>query len=185
MPVITALEVVDVRFPTSRLLDGSDAMNPDPDYSAAYVTLRTDDGGDDGEGDGYGLVFTIGRGNDVAVAAVAALATHVVGMPVPDRPERLAELHRRLAGDSQLRWLGPEKGVMHMAIGAVLNAAWDLASRRAGQPLWQYIASLSPAELVDQVDFRHISDALGRDEALAILAEEPAMAGILAKGQWT
>ncbi len=143
MPVITALDVVDVRFPTSRMLDGSDAMNPDPDYSAAYVTLRTDDGGADGTGDGYGLVFTIGRGNEVAVAAVAALATHVVGMPVPDRPERLAELHRRLAGDSQLRWLGPEKGVMHMAIGAVLNAAWDLASRRAGVPLWQYIASLT------------------------------------------
>ena len=141
-------------------------MNPDPDYSAAYVTLRTDDGGADGTGDGYGLVFTIGRGNEVAVAAIGALATHVVGMPVPDRPERLAELHRRLAGDSQLRWLGPEKGVMHMAIGAVLNAAWDLASRRAGMPLWQYIASLTPDELVDQVDFRHISDALSRDEAL-------------------
>ena len=140
MAVITALDVVDVRFPTSRMLDGSDAMNPDPDYSAAYVTIRTDDGGADGSGDGYGLVFTIGRGNDVAVAAVGALATHVVGMPVPDRPERLAELHRRLVGDSQLRWLGPEKGVMHMAIGAVLNAAWDLASRRAGMPLWQYIA---------------------------------------------
>ena len=166
MPVITALDVVDVRFPTSRLLDGSDAMNPDPDYSAAYVTIRTDDGGADGSGDGYGLLFTIGRGNDVAVAAIGALATHVVGMPVPDRPEQLAELHRRLAGDSQLRWLGPEKGVMHMAIGAVLNAAWDLASRRAGMPLWQYIASLSPVELVDQVDFRHISDALSRDEAL-------------------
>jgi L-fuconate dehydratase len=169
MGMITALDVVDVRFPTSRQLDGSDAMNPDPDYSAAYVTVRTDDGGADGNGDGYGLVFTIGRGNDVAVAAVGALSTHVVGMPVPDRPERLAELHRRLAGDSQLRWLGPEKGVMHMAIGAVLNAAWDLASRRAGMPLWQYIASLTPLELVEQVDFRHISDALSRDEALAIL----------------
>lgn len=169
MPVITGLDVVDVRFPTSRLLDGSDAMNPDPDYSAAYVTLRTDDGGDDGARDGYALVFTIGRGNDVAVAAVAALAPHVVGMPVPDRPERLAALHRRLAGDSQLRWLGPEKGVMHMAIGAVLNAAWDLASRRAGMPLWQYVASLSPTDLVEQIDFRHISDALTRDEALAIL----------------
>jgi L-fuconate dehydratase len=167
--VITALDVVDIRFPTSRLLDGSDAMNPDPDYSAAYVTIRTDDGGADCSRDGYGLLFTIGRGNDVAVAAISALATHVVGIPVPDRPERLAELHRRLAGDSQLRWLGPEKGVMHMAIGAVLNAAWDLASRRAGMPLWEYIASLTPTELVEQIDFRHITDALSQDEALAIL----------------
>ena len=111
--------------------DGSDAMNPDPDYSAAYVTLRTDDSGADGSGDGYGLVFTIGRGNEVAVAAIEALAAHVVGSPVPDSPALLADLSRRLVGDSQLRWLGPEKGVMHMAIGAVVNAAWDLASRRA------------------------------------------------------
>lgn len=169
MALITALDVVDVRFPTSRELDGSDAMNPDPDYSAAYLTIRTDDGGLDGAGDGYGLVFTIGRGNEVAVTAIEALATHVVGTPVPDSPERLAALHRRLMGDSQLRWLGPEKGVMHMAIGAVLNAAWDLASRRAGMPLWRYLASLTPAELVEQIDFRHISDALTRDEALTLL----------------
>jgi L-fuconate dehydratase len=169
MAVITALDVADVRFPTSRSLDGSDAMNPDPDYSAAYVTIRTDDGGADGSGDGYGLVFTIGRGNEVAVAAIEALTVHVVGMPVPDRPELLADLHQRLTRDSQLRWLGPEKGVMHMAIGAVLNAAWDLACRRAGLPLWQYIGSLTPTQLVDQVDFRHISDVLSRDEALAIL----------------
>jgi L-fuconate dehydratase len=167
--VITGLDVVDVRFPTSRQLDGSDAMNPDPDYSAAYVVLRTDDGGSDGSGDGYGLVFTIGRGNDVAVAAIRALAEHVVGNPVPDDPVRLADLYRRLTRDSQLRWLGPEKGVMHMAIGAVVNAAWDLASRRAGIPLWQYIGALSPEELVMQVDFRHITDALTSADALAIL----------------
>src|SRR3954454_6290698 len=152
MSRVTAIETDDVRFPTSRLLDGSDAMNPDPDYSAAYVTIRTEDGGPDGSRDGYGLVFTIGRGNDVAVAAVEALATHVVGTPVPDHPDLLADLQRRLAGDSQLRWVGPEKGVIHMAMGAVLNAAWDLASRRAGMPLWQYIASLTPTELVDQID---------------------------------
>jgi L-fuconate dehydratase len=169
MAVITGLDVVDIRFPTSRLLDGSDAMNPDPDYSAAYVTIRTDDGGADGSGDGYGLVFTIGRGNDVAVAAIRAVAPHAVGMPVPDRPELLADLHRRLSGDSQLRWLGPEKGVMHMAMGAVLNAAWDLASRRAGMPLWEYIASLTAAELVDQIDFRYITDALTSNEALTLL----------------
>jgi len=166
---IVALDVVDVRFPTSRERDGSDAMNPDPDYSAAYVTLRTDDGAADGNGDGYALVFTIGRGNEVAVAAIEALAQHVVGSPVPDSPALLAQLSRRLVGDSQLRWLGPEKGVMHMAIGAVVNAAWDLASRRAGLPLWQYLASLTPQQLVDQVDFRYLTDALRPDEALDIL----------------
>ena len=170
---VVGLDVTDVRFPTSRELDGSDAMNPDPDYSAAYVVLRTDDGGDDG----YGLVFTIGRGNDVAAAAVASLAPHVVGRPVPDSPAALAELYHRLVGDSQLRWLGPEKGVMHMAIGAVVNAAWDLASRRAGLPLWRYIASLTPEELLAQVDFRYLTDALTPDDALAILrAAEPGRA---------
>jgi len=113
-------------------------MNPDPDYSAAYVTLRTDDGPD-----GYGLAFTIGRGNDVQAAAIRALAPHVVGKPVPETAADLAALSAELIGDSQLRWLGPEKGVVHMAIGAVVNAAWDLASRRAGLPLWRFLASLS------------------------------------------
>jgi L-fuconate dehydratase len=172
--LIRGLEVTDVRFPTSRDLDGSDAMNPDPDYSAAYVALRTDDGPD---ADGYGLVFTIGRGNDVAVSAVEALGAHVVGTPVPDTPELLAALYHRLVGDSQLRWLGPEKGVMHMAIGAVVNAGWDLASRRAGLPLWDYLSSLDPDQLADQIDYRHLSDALTRDEAVAILrAAEPGRA---------
>ena len=174
---VVGLDVTDVRFPTSRELDGSDAMNPDPDYSAAYVVLRTDDGGPDGERDGYGLLFTIGRGNDVAAAAIASLAPHVVDRPVPDSPVALAELYHRLVGDSQLRWLGPEKGVMHMAIGAVVNAAWDLASRRAGLPLWQYLADLTPEELLAQVDFRYLTDALTPDDALAILrAAEPGRA---------
>jgi L-fuconate dehydratase len=114
-------------------------------------------------------VFTIGRGNDVAVAAVRALAEHVVGRPAPEAPAQLADLYHTLVGDSQLRWLGPEKGAMHMAIGATVNAAWDLASRRAGLALWQYIGSLSAEDLVAQIDFRHISDALSRDEALTIL----------------
>jgi L-fuconate dehydratase len=175
---IVALDVTDVRFPTSRQLDGSDAMNPDPDYSAAYVVLRTDDGPPDGGGDGYGLVFTIGRGNDVAAAAIRSLEPHLIGMPVPDTPAALAELYHRLAGDSQLRWLGPEKGVMHMAIGAIVNAAWDLASRRAGLPLWQYLASLSPEDLVDQIDFRYLTDALTPDDALTMLqSAEPGRAG--------
>jgi L-fuconate dehydratase len=166
---IATLDVTDVRFPTSRQLDGSDAMYRDPDYSAAYVTLSTTDGPADGSGDGYGLVFTIGRGNDVVAAAIRALEPHLAGTTVPDTPSALADLYHRLVGDSQLRWLGPEKGVMHMAIGAVVNAAWDLASRRAGLPLWRYLASLSPDELVEQVDFRHLTDALTPDEARDML----------------
>ncbi|WP_434031711.1 L-fuconate dehydratase [[Pseudomonas] boreopolis] len=171
MNTIVALETHDVRFPTSRELDGSDAMNPDPDYSAAYLVLRTDAA--DGLA-GHGLVFTIGRGNDVQTAAVAALADHVVGLRVKDVVADLGGFARRLTNDSQLRWLGPEKGVMHMAIGAVINAAWDLAARRAGKPLWRYIAELPPEQLVDTIDFRYLTDALTRDEALALLrASEP------------
>ncbi|MEQ4576469.1 MAG: L-fuconate dehydratase [Gammaproteobacteria bacterium] len=171
MNTIVALETHDVRFPTSRELDGSDAMNPDPDYSAAYLVLRTDAA--DGLA-GHGLVFTIGRGNDVQTAAVAALADHVVGLRVEDVVADLGGFARRLTNDSQLRWLGPEKGVMHMAIGAVINAAWDLAARRAGKPLWRYIADLTPEQLVDTIDFRYLTDALTRDEALALLrASEP------------
>ena len=169
---IASLDVLDLRFPTSKELDGSDAMNPDPDYSAAYLTLGTT-GGEAG----YGLVFTIGRGNDVVAAAIRSLASHVVGRPVPAGPTELAALYHRLVGDSQLRWLGPEKGVMHMAIGGVVNAAWDLAARRAEQPLWQYLSSMSPEDLVAQVDFRYLSDALTPAEALAILrAAEPGRA---------
>ena len=169
---ILALDVVDVRFPTSRELDGSDAMNPDPDYSAAYAVLRTDSGPD-----GYGLVFTIGRGNDVQVAAVGALAHLVVGREVPADAAALAALSADLVGDSQLRWLGPEKGVMHMAIGAVVNAAWDLAARRAGLPLWRFLAGMTAEEIVGLVDFRYLTDALTPDEALAILrAAEPGRA---------
>lgn len=172
MALITALETRDVRFPTSRHLDGSDAMNPDPDYSAAYVVLRTDEVSASGEVlCGYGLVFTIGRGNDVQTAALQALASHVVGMDVAEVVSDLGGFARHLTGDSQLRWLGPEKGVMHMAIGGVINAAWDLASRRAGQPLWRFLAEMSPAQLVDCVDWRYLSDALTRDEALTMLED--------------
>jgi L-fuconate dehydratase len=164
MAVVVGLDVLDIRFPTSRELDGSDAMNPDPDYSAAYVVLRTDDGPD-----GYGLAFTIGRGNDVQVAAIRALAPHVVGRPVPEDAAALGALSTELVGDSQLRWLGPEKGVVHMAIGAVVNAAWDLASRRAGQPLWRFLSAMTPEEVVGLVDFRYLSDALTPAEALELL----------------
>jgi L-fuconate dehydratase len=167
MPVITALETYDIRFPTSRQLDGSDAMNPDPDYSAAYVLLKTDIAGLSG----HGFVFTIGRGNDVQTAALAALRYLVVGADVDEITSDLGAFARRLTYDSQLRWLGPEKGVMHMAVGAVINAAWDMAARRAGKPVWQLIADMTPEQLVDLVDFRYISDALTPDEALTLLRD--------------
>jgi len=171
MVKITALETHDVRFPTSLALDGSDAMNPDPDYSAAYVVLRTDS--PDGLC-GHGLVFTIGRGNDVQTAALAALAPMVVGQSVEATIADLGSFARRLTGDSQLRWLGPEKGVMHMAIGAVINAAWDMAARHAGKPLWRFIADMTPEQIVSQIDFRYLTDALTPDQALEILrAAEP------------
>jgi L-fuconate dehydratase len=164
MAKIIGMEVLDVRFPTSRELDGSDAMNPDPDYSAAYVVLHADGGPD-----GYGLAFTIGRGNDVQAAAIRALAPHVVGREIPEDAAALGDLSRTLVGDSQFRWLGPEKGVAHMAVGAVVNAAWDLAARCANLPVWKFAARMTPEELVSLVDFRYLSDALTEAEALDIL----------------
>jgi L-fuconate dehydratase len=167
--LITAVEAVDVRFPTSRELDGSDAMNPEPDYSAAYVTIRT------GTGDeGHGLAFTVGRGNDVEVAAVRALAPLVVGLPVEDVLADLGGFSRRLTGDSQLRWLGPEKGVIHLATAAIVNAVWDLYAKLEEKPLWKLLADMSPAELVGCVDFRYIDDVLTPDDALAILRRNEA-----------
>ena len=166
MPVITALETYDIRFPTSRELHGSDAMNPDPDYSAAYVILRTDAAADLC---GHGFVFTIGRGNSVETAALESLSHLVVGRDVADILADLGAFSRSLTSDSQLRWLGPEKGVMHMAIGAVINAAWDMAARHTGKPVWRLIADMSPEQIVDLIDFRYISDALTPAEALVIL----------------
>ncbi|WCN79361.1 L-fuconate dehydratase [Micromonospora sp. LH3U1] len=162
MAVITSVETYDVRFPTSRHLDGSDAMNPDPDYSAAYLVLSTDDGPD-----GHGFTFTIGRGNDVCRAAIEALVPYVVGLD-PDTVD-LGAFARSLTQDSQLRWLGPEKGVMHLATAAVINAMWDLVAKRAGKPVWRYLADLSPEQIVDLVDWRYLTDALTPDEALEIL----------------
>ncbi|GAA5189981.1 enolase C-terminal domain-like protein [Rugosimonospora acidiphila] len=159
-----ALDTFDVRFPTSRQLDGSDAMNPAPDYSAAYVVVRTSTGRE-----GYGLTFTVGRGNDVQVAAVRALAPLVVGRPVDEILNDLGAFSRELTGDSQLRWLGPEKGVIHMASSAVLTAMWDLVARAANKPLWKLLADLEPAQLVSLVDFRYLRDALTEQEAIDIL----------------
>mgnify|MGYP004485187105 CR=1 FL=1 len=157
---ITAVDTYDIRFPTSRELDGSDAMNPDPDYSAAYVVLRTG-----GELEGHGLTFTIGRGNEVCRAAIDALAPMVVGQDTAD----LGEFARRLTHDSQIRWLGPEKGVMHLAAAALINAAWDLEARAAGKPVWRFLADMTPRQIVDLVDWRYLSDALTPDEALTML----------------
>jgi L-fuconate dehydratase len=173
MTTLTALETIDVRFPTSRERDGSDAMNPAPDYSAAYVIVRTD--ADDGL-EGHGFAFTIGRGNEVQVAAIEALAPLVIGLQLEAVEADMGAFWRRLAGDSQLRWLGPEKGVIHMALAAVVNAVWDLRAKRAGKPLWKLLADLEPEEVVALVDFRHLTDVLTPDEALALLRERRATA---------
>ncbi len=166
MSTITSIQTLDIRFPTSIFLDGSDAMNPDPDYSAAYLQVSTDS--DDGL-TGTGFVFTIGRGNDIETNAIEVLASRFVGRNVEELLADMGATWREMLHDSQLRWLGPEKGVMHMAIGAVINALWDLRAKRAGQPLWQHLASLTPEELVEAIDLRYLSDALTRDEALDIL----------------
>ncbi len=166
MSRIVALDTTDIRFPTSLSLDGSDAMNPDPDYSAAYVVVRTDA---EDETAGHAFVFTIGRGNDVQVAAIDALAGHLVGRELEPLLDDMGGTFRELIGDSQLRWLGPEKGVMHMAIGAVINALWDIKAKRAGLPLWQLLSRMTPEELVDLVDFRYLTNALTREDALGIL----------------
>src|SRR5689334_25049931 len=167
MPIrIVKASSYDVRFPTSLSGAGSDAMNPDPDYSAAYVALETDDP----EGlTGHGLTFTIGRGTEVCVAAIEALAPHVVGTRVEDLVADLGGLWRRLVTDSQLRWLGPEKGVIHLATAAVVNAVWDLYAKLEGKPLWKLLAELTPEELVACVDLRYIDDALATEDALVML----------------
>ena len=166
MTKIIGFDTYDVRFPTSRNLDGSDAMNASPDYSAAYLVVRTD--GPDALA-GHAYVFTIGRGNDIQLNAVRALEPFLAGQDLDETLDDLGGLSRRLVGDSPLRWLGPERGVVHMAIGAVLNACWDLAARRAGLPLWRLLAGLMPEQIVDLVDFRYLSDALTRDEALELV----------------
>jgi len=163
---IIAMRTDDVRFPTSAELDGSDAMNPDPDYSTAYVRLLTDDR--DGFV-GHGFVFTIGRGNDVQLAAIESLGDRVIDRDVDVVLSDLGGFWKELVHDSQLRWLGPEKGVMHMAIGAIVNALWDLKAKRAGLPLWRLLAEMSPEELADLIDFRYLTDALNRTEAVEIL----------------
>ncbi|HWI85794.1 MAG TPA: L-fuconate dehydratase [Sphingomonas sp.] len=165
MTRITGLRDFDLRFPTALARDGSDAMNPDPDYSAAYCILETDQPGLEG----HGMTFTIGRGNDICCAAIRALGPRVEGLDLDWIREDGARFWRHVTGDSQLRWIGPEKGVIHLATAAIVNAVWDLLAKQAGKPLWLYIGEMSPAEIVSQIDFRYMTDFITRDEALALL----------------
>ncbi|HCT78602.1 MAG TPA: fuconate dehydratase, partial [Micromonosporaceae bacterium] len=173
---IVGIECHDVRFPTSVGLHGSDAMNKDPDYSAAYVVLRTNS-----TAEGHGFAFTIGRGNEVVCAAIRALEPYLIGLDVASVAGDLGEFGRRLTHDSQLRWLGPEKGAMHMASAAVINAMWDLIARQAGKPVWRVLSEMSPEQISDLVDWRYIEDALNPAEAVELLkAAEPGRAGRIA-----
>jgi L-fuconate dehydratase len=162
---ITGMRVEDLRFPTSRQLDGSDAMNPDPDYSAAYVILDTSRGGLEG----HGLTFTIGRGNEVCCVAIEALRHLVVGLELDWIAQDPGRFWRHVTSDSQLRWIGPDKGAMHLATGAVVNAVWDLWAKAVGKPVWQLVADMSPEQLLRCIDFRYLTDAITPDEALALL----------------
>ncbi|TCM37021.1 L-fuconate dehydratase [Kribbella sp. VKM Ac-2568] len=168
MPRITSVEVVDVRFPTSLTSDGSDAMNKDGDYSAAYVVLHTDDP----ELAGHGFTFTIGRGNDLCVAAAAQRAEPLVGRDVGDLCNQPGEIYRELQSDSQLRWLGPDKGIIHLALAAVMNAVWDLAARRAGVPLWRLLSDMTPEQLVEAADLRYLTDVLTPEQAVTLLEQQ-------------
>lgn len=166
MSKISKISTYDLRFPTSATLSGSDAMNPDPDYSSAYLEVETD--ANDGH-KGIGFVFTIGRGNDVVIKAIESLAQRFVGQTVEHLLDDMKMAWDMLVHDSQLRWLGPEKGVEHMAIGAMLSALWDLKAKRAGLPLWQLLAEMTPEELVATLDFRYLTDVLTPEEAVDIL----------------
>ncbi|KAB2675398.1 MAG: fuconate dehydratase, partial [Verrucomicrobia bacterium] len=177
MSRIIRLDVRDIRFPTSRALDGSDAMNPDPDYSSAYVVLRTDDGKE-----GHGSAFTIGRGNDVVCAAIRAHEHLVVGRTLAEFADNPGAFWHSLTSDSQLRWIGPDKGAIHLGLAAIVNALWDLHARSAGLPLWRLVAGFTPEQFVRCVDFRYLTDAITPDEALEMLRRvEPGKAARVAE----
>jgi L-fuconate dehydratase len=165
-PVITGVRVLDIRFPTSREHIGSDAVNTDPDYSAAYCILETSTGVE-----GHGLTFTLGRGTDVVVKALEYLADKVKGLSLDAITADLSGFAQRLSGDTQLRWLGPDKGVVHLACGAMLNAVWDLYARCEKKPVWRLLADMQPEQIVAAIDFRYIADALSPEEALQILRD--------------
>ena len=166
---IAGVRVIDVRFPTSLGSIGSDAVNKDPDYSAAYCILETNS-----EHQGHGLTFTLGRGNEIVVQAVQYLARNAVGRTLQSITQDLCAFSRLLTEDSQFRWLGPEKGVIHVAAGAVINAVWDLYAKAEGKPVWRLLAEMSPEQICSAVDFRYIDDALSREDALAILSRSQA-----------
>ncbi|SDD47542.1 L-fuconate dehydratase [Sanguibacter gelidistatuariae] len=183
MARITSIEIEDVRFPTSLTADGSDAMNKDGDYSAAYVVLRTDGVAADGSPlAGFGLTFTTGRGNDIVALAARQQAEQLIGQDVEEMAADMGGVYRFLTSDAQMRWLGPEKGVVHLSLSAVMNAAWDLAGRLAGKPVWRLLADMTPEQLVDVADLRYLSDALTRDEAIELLrAKESGKAARIAE----
>ena len=165
---LTSFQTYDIRFPTSRTLAGSDAIHPDPDYSGAYIILHTDSP----YGlEGHGLTFTIGRGNEICVAAINALAPLIIGQTLESLTTHMAQFWRLLTEDNQLRWLGPEKGVIHLATAAIVNAVWDLYAKVEQKPLWKLLTDMSPEQLVSCIDFRYIQDALTPEEALAILQQ--------------
>jgi len=165
--VIKSIEVKDIRFPTSKSLDGSDAMNADPDYSAAYVVLKTNNV----SFEGHGLTFTLGRGNELCVAAIKSLSYLLVGKSLDDLTSNMAAFWRMITGDSQLRWLGPEKGVIHMATGALVNAVWDLYAKAEGKPLWKLITDMTPQQLVSCIDFTYLTDVINPEEAIQMLSK--------------
>ncbi|PCH76632.1 MAG: fuconate dehydratase [Flavobacteriaceae bacterium] len=163
---ITTIEVKDIRFPTSKTLDGSDAMNPDPDYSAAYVILKTNH---PDQLEGHGLTFTIGRGNELCVAAIKSISYLIIGKTLESFTKDMGGFWKMITGDSQLRWLGPEKGIIHLATGAIVNAVWDLYAKKEKKPLWKLLIDMTPEELVKCIDFTYITDAITPKEALNIL----------------
>lgn len=165
MTKIIDIDVLDIRFPTSQDLDGSDAMNPDPDYSAAYVILKSDDG----SLSGHGLTFTIGRGNEICCAAIKAMRHLVLGMDLEEIKRSPRKMWRTLTSDSQLRWIGPDKGAIHLATGAIVNAIWDLWAKSEGKPVWKLVADMTPEELVNCIDFRYLTDCVEEDEATDLL----------------
>ncbi|MGM1051980.1 MAG: L-fuconate dehydratase [Pseudomonadota bacterium] len=168
MTTIIHVEVQDIRFPTSRTLDGSDAMNAAPDYSATYVILHTDDEGPEG----HGLTFTIGRGNEIVVTAVRSLAPLIEGRSLAAITENMGAFWREITGDSQLRWIGPDKGAIHLATAALVNGVWDLWAKREGKPVWKLLADMTPEALVRCLDFRFVTDALTPEEAIALLRRQ-------------
>ena len=163
--IITSASVTDVRYPTSEELHGSDAMHPDPDYSAAYLILYTNQDGLEG----HGLTFTLGRGTEICVAMIHSMLDLVIGKSLDDITNDMSGFYRSVACEPQMRWLGPEKGVIHLATAAILNAVWDLAAKQAQKPLWKYVTDMTPEQMLDCVDFQYLTDALTREEALDIL----------------